>query len=332
MIKHSTFKPAWWLRNSHLQTIYPAFFRRSPLQLSRQRQRLQLSDGDFLDLDFYGSSAQPLVLLLHGLAGNSHSGYILGLQNHLDHEGLASVVMNYRGCSGEPNRLARAYHAGDSEDLHQVFGYLQQQFPNRFMAVVGFSLGGNILLKWLGEGRVIQGLSAAVAVSVPLQLDICATRLDNGFSKLYREYLLADLKRFMRYKYSGLIRNGLPKEADKIMALGDLNSIHSFWDYDDKVVARLHGFAGVEDYYQHASSGQYLFNVKHPCLILQASDDPFMTPEVVPSKDELSPNIEFELSENGGHVGFIAGSVPGRPEYWLELRISSFLQQYLPAG
>lgn len=332
MIKHSTFKPAWWLRNSHLQTIYPAFFRRSPLQLSRQRQRLQLVDGDFLDLDFYGSSDQPLVLLLHGLAGNSQSGYILGLQNHLDQQGLASVVMNYRGCSGEPNRLARAYHAGDSDDLHQVFGYLQRQFPDRFMAIVGFSLGGNILLKWLGEGRDIQGLSAAVAVSVPLQLDVCATRLDNGFSKLYREYLLADLKRFMRYKYAGLLKQGLSMEAEKIAALGDLSRIHSFWEYDDKVVARLHGFSSVHAYYQHASARQYLHAIQHPCLVLQASDDPFMTSAVIPDAYELSPSIEFELSESGGHVGFIAGSVPGRSEYWLEQRISSFVKQYIPAG
>ena len=332
MIKYSTFKPAWWLGNSHLQTIYPAFFRHSPLQLPRQRQRLQLDDGDFLDLDFYGGPARSCVLLLHGLAGNSESGYILGLQTHLHQQGYASVVMNYRGCSGEANLLARAYHAGDSDDLQQVFSYLRAQFPDRHIAVGGFSLGGNILLKWLGEGRDIQNLSGAVAVSVPLQLDICATRLDNGFSKLYREYLLADLKRFMRYKYSGLIRQGLSNEAEKIRALGDLSRIHSFWEYDDKVVARLHGFAGVEDYYQQASARQYLLNVKHPCLILQASDDPFMTPEVIPAADELSPTIEFELSERGGHVGFISGCQFGRPEYWLEQRISSFLQQYIPAG
>lgn len=332
MIKHSTFKPAWWLPNSHLQTLYPALFRRPVPLMSRQRQRLQLEDGDFLDLDFFGKPSQSLVLMLHGLAGNSHSGYILGLQSHLNQQGWASVVLNYRGCSGEVNRLARAYHAGDSDDLQHVFSYLRTQYPHRNIAVVGFSLGGNILLKWLGEGRDIEGLSAAVAVSVPLQLDVCATRLDTGFSKLYREYLLGELKRFMEYKHSGLVKMGLRLEAEKIRDLGDLRSIHSFWEYDDKVVAKLHGFANVDAYYQHASSRQYLHAIQHPCLILQAADDPFMTASVIPNADELSPSIEFELSERGGHVGFITGASSGRPEYWLEQRISSFLQQHLPAG
>ncbi|NBV76035.1 MAG: hydrolase [Methylococcaceae bacterium] len=332
MIKHSTFKPAWWLPNGHWQTVYPALFRRTAPEILRQRQRLQLDDGDFIDLDFYGKSHQPLVLMLHGLAGNSHSGYILGLQSHLNQQGWSSVVMNYRGCSGEVNRLARAYHAGESDDLQHVFSYLQQRYPDRQLAVVGFSLGGNILLKWLGEGRTINGLSAAVAVSVPLQLDACATRLDTGFSRLYREYLLVDLKRYMQDKYTGLISLGLALEAEKIMALGDLRKIHSFWEYDDQVVAKLHGFANVEAYYQQASARQYLHAIQHPCLIVQAADDPFMTAAVIPSADELSPSIEFELSEHGGHVGFIAGHVPGCPEYWLEQRISAFLRCHLPAG
>ena len=332
MIKHSTFKPAWWLGNSHLQTLYPALFRHSASLLHRQRERLQLIDGDFLDLDLYGDSQQPLVLLLHGLAGNSHSGYILGLQAYLYRQNLASVVMNYRGCSGEANRLARAYHAGDSEDLHQVYQHLLKQFPGRKIAVVGFSLGGNILLKWLGEGREIQGLSAAIAISVPLQLDVCASRLDSGFSKLYREYLLNDLKRFMHDKYSGLIRQGLVMEAEKIADLGDLRKIHSFWEYDDKVVAKLHGFKGVEDYYRQASARQYLAAIEHPTLVLQAVDDPFMTSAILPRADELSSCIEFECSENGGHVGFISGAIPGFAEYWLEQRITRFLKQYLPSG
>ena len=332
MIKHSTFKPAWWLPNGHWQTLYPALFRRVVPALERQRQRLQLDDGDFLDLDFFGKPTQPLVLMLHGLAGNSHSGYILGLQSYLNQQGWSSVVMNYRGCSGEVNRLARAYHAGESDDLQAVFHYLQHRFPGRSMAVVGFSLGGNILLKWLGEGRAINGLSAAVAVSVPLQLDACASRLDSGFSRIYREYLLRDLKRYMQAKCRGLIRQGLSTEADKLMGLGDLSQIHSFWEYDDRVVARLHGFADVRAYYQQASARQYLLTIEHPCLIVQAADDPFMTTDVIPGVDELSSSVEFELSETGGHVGFISGHIPGRPQYWLEQRISQFLQQHLPAG
>lgn len=332
MAPYSTFKPAWWLSNPHLQTIYPALIRRPRLAQPRLRQRLELDDGDFLDLDCMGEATQPLVLLLHGLAGDSHSGYILGLQNSLYLHGFASVVMNFRGCSGEFNRLARAYHAGETADLNAVFSHLQRQYPGRSLSVVGFSLGGNMVLKWLGERGGIPGLSAAVAVSVPFRLDRCASRLDQGLSRLYSAYLLRDLKKFMQAKYHSLRLHGHDQEAEKIQALGDLRSIRSFWEYDDRVVAPLHGFHDVHDYYAQSSCISFLSSIANACLVIQASDDPFMTADVIPESQHISSLVQLELLKAGGHVGFIAGHRPFCAEYWLEKRIVAFLQANILAG
>lgn len=330
MISAAQFTPAWWLKNPHWQTIYPALFRTAAAGLHCSRERLTLPDTDFLDLDFYGQSDAPLLILLHGLAGSAQSGYISGLQLALSAAGLASVVINFRGCSGEPNRLARAYHAGDTDDLQFVYQSLRQRFPERPMAAIGFSLGGNVLLKWLGEGRSGIDLRAAIAVSVPLQLDVCATRLDSGWSKIYRAYLLGDLKRYMQDKRQYLQRQGLASEFDKLQQLGDLRNIRSFWQYDDRVVAPLHGFSGVDDYYRRSSARQYLKSIRLPTLIIQAVDDPFMTPAVLPSDDQLSASVVLELAAQGGHVGFIGGRKLLKPEYWLEQRILAFLSGYFP--
>jgi len=172
--------------------------------------------------------------------------------------GLRSAVLNFRGCSGEYNRLARCYHSGETEDIQFLYQTLRNREPTTPIAVIGFSLGGNVLLKWLGEQGDKVSLFAAVAVSVPLVLSICASKLDKGFSKLYRAKLLRDLKCYVAEKQQHLAAIGAKKEADKIQQLGDLSPIKSFWQYDDKVVAPLHGFADAHDYYQRSSSRQFL--------------------------------------------------------------------------
>ena len=321
------FRPAWWLANSHLQTIYPALLRRSP-RVSRQRERLTTPDGDFVDLDWFGAADLPLVILLHGLSGSSQSGYILGLQQALLESGFASVAMNFRGCSGEPNRLARCYHSGETEDIDFLYRSLRQRYPQRRMAAVGFSLGGNVLLKWLGEHGEKLDLFAAVAVSVPLVLSECATRLDLGFSRIYRDRLLAELKQYMRIKLNFLERIGAAAEAEKLRQLGDLSPIRSFWEYDDRVVARLHGFADVNDYYRRSSSRQFLQAIRVPTMLIQAADDPFMTPNVLPEACELSSCVVVDLQRKGGHVGFV-GSWRFKPSYWLDSRIPIFLREQL---
>jgi predicted alpha/beta-fold hydrolase len=332
MSTQTTFKPAWWLSNSHLQTLYPALLRKAPAPPDYRRERLTTPDGDFIDIDYCGTGKQPLIILIHGLAGSSQSGYIKGLQAALFRQGMRSAVLNFRGCSGSSNNKARCYHSGETEDIHFLYQTLRQREPETPLGVVGFSLGGNVLLKWLGEQGGRLDLFAAVAVSVPLLLGVCATKLDSGFSKCYRANLLRELKKYMRIKLQHLEHIGQSEEAMKIKALGDLSAIGSFWEYDDRVVAKLHGFIDVHDYYQRSSSRQYLKSIKVPTLLIQANDDPFMTEEVLPEPDELSPDIQLEITEYGGHVGFISGPSPFSPEYWLDQRIPEFLIGYIVDG
>ncbi len=321
-----SFKPAWWLNNAHVQTLYPALFRKTA-RPPVMRERLITPDGDFLDVDFCGTTENsPLIILLHGLTGSSQSSYIKGLQWLFLKHGWRSVALNFRGCSGEYNRLARCYHSGETEDIEFLYQTLKQREPNTPMAAIGFSLGGNVLLKWLGEQQHIE-LFAAVAVSVPLLLNICATKLDNGFSKLYRANLLRELKIYMLKKHQQLKQQGAIQEADKIKALGDLSTINSFWQYDNQVVAPLHGFKNVHDYYQKSSSRQFLKHIKIPTLIIQSADDPFMTKDVLPQSNELSNTVELEITKSGGHVGFVSGIIPFKANYWLEQRIFNFLNQ-----
>ncbi len=328
----SSFKPAWWLKSPHLQTLYPALTRQNPLKDQVVRERWGTPDGDFLDVDFYGQNQrQPraIVILLHGLTGSSQSGYIAGLQQVFAQQGVVTVAPNFRGCSGQPNNRARSYHSGETEDLDAVYHELLKRFPNPPLFAVGFSLGGNVLLKWLGEKQQTVRVQAACAVSVPYRLDLCATRLDQGFSKLYRYSLIKELKAYIRNKQTHLLQNNWPEEAHKIQALGDLTPIQSFWEYDDRVVARLHGFKNAHDYYAKSSSGRYLKSITVPTLLIHASDDPFMTRKVIPDQQQLGEHTTLELSAHGGHVGFVGGRLPSKPEYWLEKRIPEFINSYL---
>ena len=327
MIINAAFKPAWWLNNPHLQTLYPALVRKTPEPPVAQRERLETPDHDFIDIDWCGVGRQPLVMLLHGLTGSSQSGYIKGLQQKLLMLGYRSAVLNFRGCSGEPNRTARCYHSGETEDIHFLYQTLRRREPDTPMAAIGFSLGGNVLLKWLGEQGGQVSLFAAVAVSVPLVLSVCATKLDSGFSRVYRKNLLRELQHYLRVKRRSLARTGNSREAEKIERLGDLSGIESFWQYDDRVVAKLHGFEDVHDYYRQSSSRQFLKRIAVPTLLIQSDDDPFMTPAIIPDASELSPCVHLELTHGGGHVGFVSGNIPCKPQYWLEQRIPEFLSE-----
>ncbi|MGY6274102.1 hydrolase [Methylomonas sp. MgM2] len=322
------FKPVWWLKNPHLQTLYPTLMRKaSPLK--RQRERIFTPDHDFLDLDWYGNDKRHIVILLHGLTGSSRSSYILGLQYALNQYGFSSVAINFRGCSGESNLRARCYHSGETEDVAFVYKIVRQRYPKSALAAAGFSLGGNVLLKWLGEQGRELNLFAAAAVSVPLVLSECANKLDQGFSRIYRKYLLDELKRYMRNKQYALEQNGLLAEARKISALGDLSAIRSFWQYDDQVVARLHGFKDVDDYYTRSSSRQFLASIQLPTLLIQARDDPFMTEAILPNASELAPKVDLEIYDCGGHVGFVGSRRLSRIHYWLDQRVPQYLSEKL---
>ena len=324
MIVQSAFKPAWWLANTHAQTLFPTLTRylKTPID---SHERFELPDGDFVDLAWAVNgldSDSPVVVLLHGLGGSVNSTYISGLLHAVNRCGWRGVLMHFRGASHEPNRLARAYHSGDTGDLDCLLHALAKREPHTKKAVVGVSLGGNVLLKWLGEQGSQSLVHAAVAVSVPFQLGLVADRINQGFSRVYQAYLLKNLRRVFLRK--------LGKHADILpSSVSNLDAFRCFWTFDENITAPLHGFPHVHAYYREASSRQYLTNIVTPTLIIHALDDPFMTPEVLPGIDELSEAITLELSSKGGHVGFIKGLIPGMPIYWLDQRIPEYLSEYL---
>lgn len=320
-----TFKPAWWLPGPHLQTLWNSLCRKPP-QLQRRRERLWLEDGDFLDLDWHGphSAEAPLVLVLHGLTGSSSSHYVLGLQQALTTRGWASVALNWRGCSGEPNLLARGYHSGASDDLAETVRHLRAQRPLTPLYVVGYSLGGNVLLKYLGETGGDSQVQAAAAVSVPFRLDQCADRLGLGFSRVYQAHFMKQMVAYVKTKQRLFSHQGMADRLSTLDQLGALDGMRTFWDFDDRITAPLHGFKGAQDYYTRSSSRYFLARIATPTLIIQATDDPFVFRHSLPESAELSPHIEFELHAHGGHVGFIDGS-PRKPGYYLERRIPQWL-------
>ncbi|RJG12497.1 hydrolase [Pseudomonas cavernicola] len=324
---NTTFKPAWWLPGAHLQTLWNALCRRPPV-LERQRERLWLADGDFLDLDWHGphDAKAPLVLVLHGLTGSSSSLYVLGLQQKLAAQGWASVALNWRGCSGEPNLLPRGYHSGVSEDLAAVIEHLRSARPMAPLYAVGYSLGGNVLLKHLGETGAACGLQAAVAVSVPFRLDQCADRIGIGFSKVYQTHFMREMLAYVRDKQKRFKHEGQAERLATLEQLGPLDGMRTFWDFDGRVTAPLHGFADANDYYRRASSRYYLGTIQTPTLIIQSTDDPFVFRHSLPETAELAACTTLELHPRGGHVGFIEGSLV-RPGYYLERRIPRWLAE-----
>jgi len=319
LIVRSTFKPAWWLPGPHLQTLWPNVIRPRP-RVTLVRERIELPDGDFLDLDWAPEADGPVVLVLHGLEGSAKSGYAAGILKQLATQRFQAVLMHARGCSGEPNRLARAYHAGQTEDMAYIAGLLAQRYPQRRLAAVGYSLGGNALLKWLGETGTRNPLDCAVAVSVPFVLAHAHERLQRGFSRLYQWHLMGKMKQAVHRK------RHYPNFPIDTVAVDGLRTFRAF---DDTVTAPLNGFDGVDDYYGRSSSRQYLVNIRRPTLILHAEDDPFMLPETMPGADELSSSVTLETSRQGGHVGFVSGNIPGRGQYWLETRIPQWLTAQL---
>jgi len=306
------FRPAWWLPGGHLQTLFPTLFRvRRPPPVTRER--LELDDGDFLDLDWTREQPGPLVLLLHGLEGTQHSHYVSGFMGALERSGLQCVQMYFRGCSGEPNRLPRSYHSGETGDLQTVLDHIRQRHPQRAIYVAGVSLGGNALLKWLGENPQQQQVQRAAAISVPFDLDNAAVKLEHGLSRVYQDYLLRKLRRSLNNKAT---------RVDMPVDVSDLSRLSSFRRFDNEITAPLHGFDGVDDYYKKSSSRDFVSRIVTPTLIIHALNDPFMTPEAIPA--ETGPGVSLEVYASGGHVGFVSGWLPLRPRYWLEQRIMAY--------
>jgi len=314
------FRPAWWLSNRHLQTIWPVLFR-PRVGLETRRERVELPDGDFLDVDWVGRGG-PIVIVLHGLQGSAKSNYARGLLKQIEARGWRGALMHFRGCSGEANRLPRSYHSGETTDVDWFVRELRRREPETPLAGVAYSLGGNVLLKWLGESGVDNPLKAAVAVSIPFELGTAADCMESGFSRVYQWYLVRRLRQAVREK----MVNG---SLELPLSSADLDRLRSFREFDAAVTAPLHGFRSEHDYYERCSSRQFVARIETPTLVLHAADDPLMRSGVIPSPEERSPHVAFEVSPKGGHVGFVSGPWPWSARYWLEDRIPNFLDAHI---
>jgi hypothetical protein len=319
------FKPAFGLRNRHFQTLYSSLFRKLPT-LQIEIEKFELADGDFVDCYWHNkpkpNANTPIVILFHGLAGSFKSPYIQGIMLALANAGYASVLMHFRGCSGEQNRLPRSYHSGDSGDALAWIESLKKEYPHSKLFGVGYSLGGNMLLKLLGEMGNKSLLNAAVSVSPPMQLDICADDINRGFSKFYQYILMKDLKASLMQKYEKHDMQTLLNFKKE-----NIPKLKTFRDFDGAYTAPIHGFSSAQDYYTRSSSRQFLKDIQTPTLIIHSSNDPFMSKKIIPSKNEYSKMVSLEISEYGGHVGFISGSFL-RPTYYTQERIVAFFDAY----
>jgi len=313
-----------WLPGGNIQTIYP--YLNKPTQLFKyRRERWELDDGDFVDVDWMdGSTNCPIIIFFHGLEGGSSSHYILSIISSLRNYNWRSAVIHFRGCSGKPNRLSRAYHAGDSAEidwmLQRITRQTQAVSATQPVYVIGVSLGGNALLKWLGEkGEQAKKLVTGVAtVSVPLDLAAAGSALDAGFNQVYTRHFLNTLK------YKAL------DKLEQFPGLFDAKALKkctSIYDFDNLVTAPLHGFRDTDDYWRQSSSKPWLAHIRVPTLVINARNDPFMPASVLPAQKDVAPAVTLEFPEEGGHVGFMQGPFPGRLS-WLPRRILSFFYHH----
>ncbi|MDP1535654.1 MAG: hydrolase [Burkholderiales bacterium] len=318
---HSAYRAPLWLPGGNLQTLYPALLARRPA-VSYRRERWDTPDGDFIDLDWTiapVAADAPLLVLFHGLEGSSRSHYARALMRAVVQCGWLGVVVHFRGCSGEVNRLPRAYHSGDSAEIDWILRRLQVLHPERRRYAAGVSLGGNALLKWLGEQRAAAAtvVRAAAAISAPVDLHAAGTALEQGFNRVYTRNFLATMKRKSLAKlqmHPGLF------DGNRVRAASTLR------EFDNLVTAPLHGFRDVDDYWTRASSKPQLLYIAVPTLLLNARNDPFLPAIALPGAREVSATVTTAFPDEGGHVGFITGMFPGNGN-WLTQTLLGFMAQ-----
>ena len=329
MVRRSetTYRPAWWVPGGHAQTLWAKFFRRRQ-PLHARRERWTTTDGDFIDV--YRADADhraPRLVLLHGLEGTVRSHYVGGFFREARRRGWGADLLIFRGCGDEPNIAPRFYHSGETMDLGFVIRRIRDEHPEAPLLLAGVSLGGNVLLKFLGEvaERGCEYIASAAAISVPFDLERGARFIGSGFSKIYDRHFLRSLRR---------------KALDKLVSyprLFDRDALmraENIYDFDDAVTAPVHGFADAHDYYSQSSSIRFLDRVRVPTLLLSAVDDPFLPSEVLDQVRAIAasnPALRLEFTAQGGHVGFVGGRVPWRPLYYAEWRACEFLASRLDA-
>ncbi len=330
-----SFRAPWWLPGPHLQTIWGRLTRgRRLLQLSREW--LETPDGDGLIVDHLeGPAGSPRVVLLHGLEGSSHSVYIQGLLGEIASRGWRATAMNFRSCARDPrnlsrmipNRRPRLYHSGETGDLDFLLKTLAAREGEAPIFAIGVSLGGNVLLKWLGEHPSETLLAAAAAVSVPYDLAAGSRHLERGAGRLYVEAFLKTLRK----KALDSARR-FPEAANR-MDVERVRRSRTFYEFDDAATAPLHGFRDAEDYYAHSSSLGFIGSIRVPTLCLSAEDDPFLPPAVLPrAKAAASPFVEIVATSSGGHIGFISGPLPWKTRFWAEEFVVQWLAEKAKAA
>jgi predicted alpha/beta-fold hydrolase len=325
MVTQFRYRPAWWIPGPHARTVWGRFVRRVP-SVATRRERWETPDGDLLDIERLDAPPdRPRLVLLHGLEGTVRSHYAQGTLAEAQRRGWGADFVLFRSCGGTINRARRFYHSGETGDLALVIDRVTREHPRAPLVLAGFSLGGNVLLKYLGErgDDVPRAIRAAAAVSVPFDLDRGASYIDRGFARVYQASFLKSLKRKAYAKLAVY-----PDLCDRAR----LDAVRSIRDFDEFVTAPLHGFAGASDYYAQSSSLGFLGGVRRPTLLLSAVDDPFLPPAVLDDVRAVAaenPALTVEFVPEGGHVGFISGTVPWRPEYYAERRVAEFLDGYV---
>lgn len=315
------YRPPWPLRHGHLSTIYPVLFRRQP-PVAYRRQRIETPDGDFLDLDWSEHGSDRIVIVSHGLEGSARGQYVQGIVHHFTRHGWDAVAWNCRGCSGELNRTLRFYHSGSSDDLDVVVQHVARTRPEARIALVGFSLGGNMTLKYVGEREhsIHPSVKAAVAFSVPCDLHSSSIKLAHPSNSLYMMRFMYSLNRKIRVKaerFPGAIR---PFR---------LHRVRSFKTFDDLYTAPLHGFDSAEDYWARASSRQFLPRIRIPTLLVQAANDPFLAPPCFPYQEARdNPHFYLEVPRYGGHCAWISETLDN--PYYCDRRALAFLEEHVP--
>jgi uncharacterized protein len=314
------FIPAWWLGNAHLQTIYASLLAQAP-RIQFRRERWDTPDGDFVDVDFVdGPAGTPWVHLFHGLEGSSNSPYARMLMAEVLRRGWRGSVFHFRGCSGEPNRLPRAYHSGDSDEIDWALRRVRGLAGGATLHAAGVSLGGNALTKWLGErgGEAREIVADAAVVSAPLDLVAAGDALGRGFSLVYAWHFLGTLKRTSLAKlerYPGLYDERRVRRSRTLR------------EFDNVVTAPVHGFRDTDDYWTRSSAKPLLSNVRVPTLLVNARDDPFLPESALPTEREVSSAVKLEFPASGGHVGFVSGPFPGNID-WLPRRLFHFFEHH----
>jgi len=315
LIKHSTYRSPWWLRNANLATIIPSIFRKVE-GVEYQRERISTPDDDFIDLDWLKKDQQQLAILLHGLEGDSSRAYMAGMAKYFHERNWDVVAYNCRGCSGEINRQPRLYHHGDTADVDTVLDHINSNNDYQKITLIGFSMGGSLILNYLGNGQHDQpaNIHSAIVYSVPCDLKATALELSQKGRGFYR-------KRFLK-KLSVKIKSKAEQFPDLIDAQG-VEDIDNFYDFESKYTAPIHGFESADAFYHHASAKNYLQNINVPTLVVNAANDPMFSEESYPiAIAKQLNNVFLEIPDHGGHVGFAYSSFKTN---WMEDRAYQFV-------